>query len=49
LPVNTAVSLPLPFSAEEGWTTTVQARVEPITFVDPDPTDNELEATFYLE
>jgi hypothetical protein len=49
LPVNTAISLPLPFSAEEGWTTTVWVRVEPVTFLDPDPVNNELETTFYLE
>ncbi len=49
LPVNTAISLPLPFSAEEGWTTTVWVSVEPVTFLDPDPVNNELETTFYLE
>jgi hypothetical protein len=49
LPVNTASNLSLPFSVEEGWTTTVHVSVESVTFVDPDPGNNELETTFYLE
>lgn len=49
LPVNTAANLSLPFSVEEGWTTTVHVSVEPVTFADPDAGDNELETTFYLE
>jgi hypothetical protein len=49
LPVNTATNLSLPFNVEEGWTTTVHVSVEPVTFADPDPGDNELETTFYLE
>jgi hypothetical protein len=50
MPVDTMYVMSLfDFNAPEGWTTEVTVRVEPVTFMDPDMSDNEVTVTIDRE